>query len=661
MPRWHSCLLGTEDWLNLTIIQVKCDGKTPVCSRCLVRGDHCQYGLPPTLSYTRALEQKVAELESRLRTLESTSEAHGTPSHCTTDSPEAASINPQAESSSGSGIPHFKALQIDNGHLTFHGTTSFFHLPRNQKDDAEATSMPVESSPPAEGGKDRLINSAWKERAFEQLSVTPEPMKSLLRDHWTWVSPLFNFVYRPAFTRDVKTHGPYYSPALHNTILAHSVRWARADPAMVKLLEPYDGGAHFYRQAIATIFDDVRQGTGKIPDVQALLLLSAQAIGQGHRTQAWLYLGMAIRLVEDMGLNIDSRAYAATVGLTDEDVEIRNRLFWSCYAWEKLLCLYLGRQPVVLATHASPPSLLLDDSAEIEVWSPRGIEDYPPTQSHATSCFINMCSLSEILHRILIQMYDPFKSISEEAMMSYVSTEETNLQHWWERLPGFLKISSGNLPAHCPPSHIATLNAMYEMVKIQLHRPILCARGDSETLRTNLEHHVVECSSSAVNILNIFDLYTRTFGTAHIMTALIYCVYAAASIFLLQVQAANQSSASAVSRLKYCINSLECVKGSFPVINTAIKLIEREIARLDLDIDQALRVQTDPLELPRMPSEDPTAYEWATVGPDSLLLPQQWGDIVMGNESDTLFDNSFFLTADVHPSSFYSYDIPDST
>ncbi|KAK5031063.1 hypothetical protein LTS07_004798 [Exophiala sideris] len=605
-------------------------------------------------------EQKVVELEARIRTLESTSQVHEATSHNTTDSQEATCTNSRPESSGSPGIPPFKALQIDNGQLTFHGATSFFHLPRKPNHDAEPPpSMPLEPSSPIESGKDKLINSAWKERAFEQISITPEPMKSLLRDHWTWVSPLFNFVYRPAFTRDVKTQGPYYSPALHNTILAHSVRWAKADPAMAKSLEPYDGGAHFYRQAIATIFDDVRQGTGKIPDIQALLLLSAQAIGQGHRTQAWLYLGMAIRLVQDMGLNIDSRAYAVTARLTDEDVEIRNRLFWSCYAWEKLLCLYLGRQPVVLATHASPPSLLLDDSAEIEVWAPRGIEDYPPTQSHATSCFINMCSLSEILHRILIQMYDPFKSISEEAMMTYASGEEANLQRWWDELPDFLKMSIEDLPLHCPPSHIATLNAMYNMVRIQLHRPILCAAGVSETLKKNLERHVMECSSSAVNILNIFDMYSRTFGTGHIQTALIYCVYTAASIFLLQVQAANQTSATAVSRLKYCINALESVQASFPIINTAIKLIEREVTRLNLDVDQPHSSSTEPLELPRLSSEDPTAYEWTAVGPDSFLLPQQWGDIVMGDESDALYDDSFFLTAGMHPSSYYSY--PDST
>ena len=435
---------------------------------------------------------------------------------------------------------------------------------------------------------------------------------------------------------------------------------------MSKHLEPYDGGAHFYRQAIAAIFDDIKQGPGKIPDIQALLLLSAQAIGKGHRTQAWLYTGMAIRLIEDMGLNIDSRNYAATAGLTDEDIEIRNRLFWSCYAWEKLLCLYLGRQPLITTTYASPPRLLLDDSAEIEVWSPFGIgvtdvHVYPPEQSHATSCFINMCSLSEVLHRILTRLYDPFKSVSELVMGPFVSEEEANLQHWWDGLPPFLKISGLDLPQYCPPSHIATLNTMYHMVKIQLHRPILCAQDASEPLKQDFEHHVLACSLSATSIINIFDLYTRTFGTSHIITALLYCLYTSASIFLLQIQAANQASPTAIERVKYCINAMESVKSSAPIISTAIKLIQREIERLGLDFSIPAKAPSDVLELPRMTSEEPTAYEWTTVGPESSILPHQWGDVAMGDQTDAIFDDDFFLAADVHPSSYFTYNLEETT
>lgn len=60
-----------------------------------------------------------------------------------------------------------------------------------------------------EQSKQELINSAWTERALERLSNLSEAIQFLLDSHWCWVQPLFNFVYRPAFTRDLKTNGQF--------------------------------------------------------------------------------------------------------------------------------------------------------------------------------------------------------------------------------------------------------------------------------------------------------------------------------------------------------------------------------------------------------------------------------------------------------------------
>lgn len=131
----------------------------------------------------------------------------------------------------------------------------------------------------------------------------------------------------------MKTGGPYFSQALLNAILSHSVRWCRGEPGMDQLLAPFDNGALFAQRAVADLFEDVKQGNNKIPTVQALLLLSAQECGRGNRTQAWLYSGMAFRLIDDMGICVDGKRYAGSGHFSAEDTEIRNRLFWSCYFW----------------------------------------------------------------------------------------------------------------------------------------------------------------------------------------------------------------------------------------------------------------------------------------------------------------------------------------
>jgi hypothetical protein len=152
--------------------------------------------------------------------------------------------------------------------------------------------------------------------------------------------------------------GPYYSHTLLNALLSHSVRWCKNNPQISHLLVPYENGALFSRQARSLLFSELPTGHAKVPTVQTLLLLSAQECSGGNRTQAWLYSGRAFRLIEDMGICIDGQKIADAAQLEDEDVEIRQRLFWSCYFWDKMISLYLGRSPSLQYSDVSPVGIM---------------------------------------------------------------------------------------------------------------------------------------------------------------------------------------------------------------------------------------------------------------------------------------------------------------
>ena len=260
----------------------------------------------------------------------------------------------------------------------------------------------------------------------------------------------------------MKINGPYYSDNLLNAILSHSVRWCKAEPNIGSLLDSFDGGAQFRERAVSGLYESLSAGPIGIPMVQALLLLSAQECGKGNRTHAWLYSGMAFRLLDDLGISIDSRKYSGTAQLTDEDIEIRNRLFWSCYFWDKIISLYFGRAPIMQHSIVSPPRMVLDDTSEIEMWVPHGVAfpegaNYPPTQAHSTSCFMKMCGLAEILNQILVYIYDPVRKSSEPEFYGCIHEQAENLASWWEELPDYLRLIPSHLPLYCPPSHIALL------------------------------------------------------------------------------------------------------------------------------------------------------------------------------------------------------------
>lgn len=550
--------------------KVKCAGEQPSCSRCIVRKEQCIYKLTPTLSYAHHLEARLRDLETALEQAQA--------SHpCSVPSEP---VEHHAENSSIGWSTDARGSIIQGSTSFFQPATAYVGVP---------PSLPTASSE-VESRRERLVQNAWEQRSLEIFAETPEPFQYMLSSHWCWIQPLFNFVYRPAFTRDMQTLGPYYSHTLLNAILAHSNRWCQNEPAIRALLQPYDDGNLFSRHARTLLFENIKQGERTIPEVQTLLILSAQECGAGNRAQAWLYSGMAFRLIEDMGICVDNEKYAASVKLTDEDKEIRNRLYWSCYFWDKMISLYLGRSPTLQHTTISPPQVILDDSAEDDTWIPHGISypvgaEYPRTKSHATSSFMQICSLSVILNQILLHMYDPRHHNTGIERQKCFQEQGAALRNWWDKLPGFLRIEAASLPAHAPPSHIVTLNCLFHTFRILLYRSMLFESPSSPRVFAHETRHLKECIASATSILAIYDLFCKTFGNDRVILSLVYSVYTAASIFLLQVQAATNPDEQALRRLTFCIAALERVKSSTPVLNDALSLLSRELAAVGVNTD----------------------------------------------------------------------------
>lgn len=67
----------------------------------------------------------------------------------------------------------FRGLKLDEkGVVTYHGDTSFFHLPGEWAGPAR-TPSPSNSEDPVYGKRERLVSNAWQQRALEDLSAIP--------------------------------------------------------------------------------------------------------------------------------------------------------------------------------------------------------------------------------------------------------------------------------------------------------------------------------------------------------------------------------------------------------------------------------------------------------------------------------------------------------
>lgn len=130
----------------------------------------------PTLSYTKQLEARVAQLEdalSKLRGQQIEVEARkGSSPVSVAESSSSAGRRIKIEHDEGEDLAReFDGLKVENdGRISFHGPTSLFQLPSGVVNETASTSHFAQE---LEARKERLINSAWRERAFEQMAAMP--------------------------------------------------------------------------------------------------------------------------------------------------------------------------------------------------------------------------------------------------------------------------------------------------------------------------------------------------------------------------------------------------------------------------------------------------------------------------------------------------------
>ncbi|KAL2016665.1 hypothetical protein VTK56DRAFT_3209 [Thermocarpiscus australiensis] len=108
-----------------------------------------------------------------------------------------------------------------------------------------------------------------------------------------------------------------------------------------------DRGGRFFRRAKTLVLSGILQ-TGKIELVQALLLLAHYLHGSLELNHCWTVVGLAVRTAQELGLYLDPARTTADV----VEQEIHKRVWWGCFALDRLISTKLGRPPVI---HDGPP------------------------------------------------------------------------------------------------------------------------------------------------------------------------------------------------------------------------------------------------------------------------------------------------------------------
>ncbi|KAF3359217.1 hypothetical protein VdG1_02240 [Verticillium dahliae VDG1] len=349
--------------------------------------------------------------------------------------------------------------------------------------------------------------------------------------HWNRQHHSFLITYRPAFMRDMACGGPYFSKLLLNAIYFGASKFSprhdvRKDPNDVRT-----AGWEF-RERVRELLGSALNRSD-VTTIQALLVMTNSLFVLGdERSAAWLYAGLAFRMIIDLGMHVDVPDLGRK--FSDEDLEIRRRVFWGAFVVDKIQSLYQGRPVTIKGSDTLVPIKFLDTYEEFEHWRPFAYSsqsnDYPGSPAYSASTFTSLCRLSVAMSDILGCIYTE-RSFSQAAteLSKMLETLNAKLSAWKESLPTHL-IFDPNKSSCIPPPHVLSLHAMYHVLTILLHRPFVADGHLYTTSRSVSVNSFITCASAADSIVALLRAYDRAFTVRRAPYLVSYATYVAATI-----------------------------------------------------------------------------------------------------------------------------------
>lgn len=383
--------------------------------------------------------------------------------------------------------------------------------------------------------------------------VNPELGMHLLSLHWNRQHHSFLITYRPAFMRDMAKDGPYFSKLLLNAIYFGASKFSnrpevRSDPDDART------SGWMFRKRIKELLGGALDRS-EITTIQALLLMASSLFALGdERSAAWLYAGTAFRMIIDLGMHVDATMLPNMRRLSEEDLEIRRRVFWGAFVVDKIQSLYQGR-PASLQDFDTKVSLtFLDYYEELEDWHPfaySDVQSYPGSPAYSVSTFTELCKLSRILNGILNKVYsERSPNRSAQDLVATLTSLDNQLKDWEENLPSHLRFTSGTSP---PPPHVLSVLALYNVFLILLHRPFV-AEGHLHIADQSIAiSSFTTCTAAAARIIQLLQAYDQAFSIRRAPYLISYATYVAATIWV-RVAAQREGGSRAHASLWTCID-----------------------------------------------------------------------------------------------------------
>lgn len=156
---------------------------------------------------------------------------------------------------------------------------------------------------------------------------TDEVKNSYLRCAYKW-----SFHHIPSMLSEVRNNT--LDPGVMWSILALAIRFTSNVPPPFR--SPLEASTAFAAHARSIILPSIEEPT--LSRIQALLMITGHSWGAGEARQAWIYLGMAVRMAQMLGLFEEpTESYDKNRSFSFIEAEERRRTAWTCFLMDNLL------------------------------------------------------------------------------------------------------------------------------------------------------------------------------------------------------------------------------------------------------------------------------------------------------------------------------------
>ncbi|KAF8078976.1 fungal-specific transcription factor domain-containing protein [Lyophyllum atratum] len=491
-------------------------------------------------------------------------------------------------------------LSLDeNQEVRFHGKASGLHLlGRNIRTDDRI-----------DGGIWRLpMSRVWPASKFRSsfqehdlnISLPPIHVQDRLLDlYFNYVHPVFPVLHKTRFLTEYnfrKQNGPNaramspeyapgsprpdpsqeVTPLLLFSIFTITARFCDDETPPPSRGKMWEAGCNYLdsaRAILTKVFHESRPST-----VQSLLLLGYREFGIGSMEQAWLFIGMAIRMAMDLGLNCDASTWKIHGHdlFSPAEVQTRRQIWWACCIADRYGSVYMGRPIVIKDDDFDTPLPAVDQEEDQNLWPPISRNNldpsYPPVQGQFSSCFHAFSSLCVITGAIVTNMYS-VRHIAPATRRAMFADMESRLDQWFIGLPEALRYeTTSRRPV--PPPHILFLHIRYWGAVLLLNRAFIPNwKGAEPTSRNTLEFKSFDLAQgAATHVSAIVTLYRETFTLKRSSPFLTSYILSAAIMHILTLTL-RPSNVQASFGFQQCMAALKDMEMVWPSASRAWQLL----------------------------------------------------------------------------------------